>query len=162
MFQIELAADTSTFCFLAARLLAVLLFLMMMMRQNLRRILWCSQWCCVPSSTSVYLGGWVRAVQMVRVVKTLFVSILVLPHSLACTCKLAEQPNILIHRCISPAPSAGRSAIAPALPGGSSAVDNEDWLSRMRRTEKKLAVFYGSQTGTAEEYAQRIVKEARS
>jgi NADPH-ferrihemoprotein reductase len=43
-----------------------------------------------------------------------------------------------------------------------SATDTEDWLSRMKRTEKKVAIFYGSQTGTAEEYAQRLVKDARA
>lgn len=39
---------------------------------------------------------------------------------------------------------------------------SEDWLSRMKRTNKKVAFFYGSQTGTAEEYAQRLVVEARA
>jgi hypothetical protein len=31
----------------------------------------------------------------------------------------------------------------------------------MKRTKKTVAIFYGSQTGTAEEYAQRLVLEAR-
>nr|ALK24272.1 cytochrome P450 reductase [Phaffia rhodozyma] len=40
--------------------------------------------------------------------------------------------------------------------------DPRDFVARMKDQKKRLAVFYGSQTGTAEEYATRIAKEAKS
>ncbi|EJT52232.1 NADPH--cytochrome reductase [Trichosporon asahii var. asahii CBS 2479] len=41
--------------------------------------------------------------------------------------------------------------------------DNEDdFVVQMREGKKQLAVFFGSQTGTANEYALRIAKEAKS
>ena len=33
------------------------------------------------------------------------------------------------------------------------------FLSKMRKTGRRLVVFYGSQTGTAEEFAGRLAKE---
>lgn len=35
--------------------------------------------------------------------------------------------------------------------------DDSDLAAKMKRTNKKLVVFFGSQTGTAEEYASRLV-----
>ncbi|VUC24083.1 unnamed protein product [Clonostachys rosea] len=44
----------------------------------------------------------------------------------------------------------------------SSAVDSRDIISKMNETGINCVVFYGSQTGTAEEYARRLVQEGRS
>jgi NADPH-ferrihemoprotein reductase len=33
------------------------------------------------------------------------------------------------------------------------------FLAKMRKTGRRLVVFYGSQTGTAEEFAGRLAKE---
>ncbi|KAF8685472.1 NADPH--cytochrome P450 reductase [Rhizoctonia solani] len=40
--------------------------------------------------------------------------------------------------------------------------DPRDFVAKMIANKKRLAIFYGSQTGTAEEYAIRIAKEAKS
>ncbi|KAL7411249.1 cytochrome P450 reductase [Mrakia frigida] len=40
--------------------------------------------------------------------------------------------------------------------------DPRDFVAKMKDGKKRLAVFYGSQTGTAEEYATRIAKEIKS
>ncbi|KAH9980241.1 hypothetical protein BGW80DRAFT_1274264 [Lactifluus volemus] len=37
-----------------------------------------------------------------------------------------------------------------------------DFVAKMKAGKKRLVIFYGSQTGTAEEYAIRIAKEAKS
>ncbi|KAI0061648.1 NADPH-dependent cytochrome P450 oxidoreductase [Artomyces pyxidatus] len=37
-----------------------------------------------------------------------------------------------------------------------------DFVAKMKNGKKRLVIFYGSQTGTAEEYAIRIAKEAKS
>jgi len=37
-----------------------------------------------------------------------------------------------------------------------------DFIAKMKETKKRLVIFYGSQTGTAEEYAIRIAKEAKA
>ncbi|KAI0314013.1 putative cytochrome P450 oxidoreductase [Amylostereum chailletii] len=37
-----------------------------------------------------------------------------------------------------------------------------DFIAKMKAGNKRLVIFYGSQTGTAEEYAIRIAKEAKS
>ncbi len=34
-------------------------------------------------------------------------------------------------------------------------------MDRMIHSEKTMVVFYGSQTGTAEDFAQRIAKQAK-
>ena len=40
--------------------------------------------------------------------------------------------------------------------------DPRDWLEQMNKANKRCIMFYGSQTGTAEEYAIRLAKEAKS
>ncbi|ODN75426.1 hypothetical protein L202_06577 [Cryptococcus amylolentus CBS 6039] len=40
--------------------------------------------------------------------------------------------------------------------------DPSDFVGKMARAGKRCAIFYGSQTGTAEEYAIRLAKEAKS
>ncbi|KAG9035881.1 NADPH-cytochrome P450 reductase [Tulasnella sp. JGI-2019a] len=41
-------------------------------------------------------------------------------------------------------------------------IDPRDFVAKMIAGKKRLAIFYGSQTGTAEEYAIRLAKEAKS
>ncbi|KIY61534.1 putative cytochrome P450 oxidoreductase [Cylindrobasidium torrendii FP15055 ss-10] len=41
-------------------------------------------------------------------------------------------------------------------------VNPRDFLQKMKAGNKRLVIFYGSQTGTAEEYAIRIAKEAKA
>ncbi|KAI0034604.1 cytochrome P450 oxidoreductase [Vararia minispora EC-137] len=55
----------------------------------------------------------------------------------------------------------------PVSGSKSSAADNgsanpRDFVAKMKAGNKRLVIFYGSQTGTAEEYAIRIAKEAKS
>lgn len=45
---------------------------------------------------------------------------------------------------------------------GDSAVDSRDFVAKLKATKKRIAIFYGSQTGTAEDYAIRLAKEAKS
>ncbi|WVQ84078.1 hypothetical protein IAT38_006223 [Cryptococcus sp. DSM 104549] len=40
--------------------------------------------------------------------------------------------------------------------------DPRDFVGKMTRANKRCVIFYGSQTGTAEEYAIRLAKEAKS
>lgn len=40
--------------------------------------------------------------------------------------------------------------------------DPRDWVSTMSSAQKRCIMFYGSQTGTAEEYAIRLAKEVKS
>eukprot|EP00045_Choanoeca_perplexa_P009046 m.85591 g.85591 ORF g.85591 m.85591 type:complete len:656 (+) comp14725_c0_seq1:55-2022(+) len=47
-----------------------------------------------------------------------------------------------------------------AAPSASSAAD-DDFVAKMEEVGAQLIVFYGSQTGTAEDYAQRLAGEAR-
>ncbi|OCH91889.1 cytochrome P450 oxidoreductase [Obba rivulosa] len=37
-----------------------------------------------------------------------------------------------------------------------------DFVAKMKESKKRIVIFYGSQTGTAEEYAIRLAKEAKS
>ncbi|GHJ84407.1 hypothetical protein NliqN6_0809 [Naganishia liquefaciens] len=52
---------------------------------------------------------------------------------------------------------AGKAAAALADEG-----DPRDWVAKMEKNNKRCTMFYGSQTGTAEEYAIRLAKEAKS
>ena len=38
--------------------------------------------------------------------------------------------------------------------------DDSSFIGKMKKSSSKVVVFYGSQTGTAEEFASRIAKEA--
>lgn len=38
--------------------------------------------------------------------------------------------------------------------------DNNGFISKMKTNGRNVVVFYGSQTGTAEEFAARLAKEA--
>lgn len=40
--------------------------------------------------------------------------------------------------------------------------DPRDFVEKMKQGKKRIVIFYGSQTGTAEEYAIRLAKEAKS
>ncbi|KAG8891159.1 NADPH-cytochrome P450 reductase, partial [Tulasnella sp. 408] len=55
-------------------------------------------------------------------------------------------------------PLPGTKPTAGADPG----VDPRDFVAKMKAAKKRLVIFYGSQTGTAEEYAIRLAKEAKS
>ncbi|KAG8803503.1 NADPH-cytochrome P450 reductase [Serendipita sp. 398] len=59
----------------------------------------------------------------------------------------------------SKAPPVVTSNSKAAVEGGG---DPRDFVARMKAGKKRLVIFYGSQTGTAEEYAIRIAKEAKS
>ncbi|KAI0072027.1 cytochrome P450 oxidoreductase [Panus rudis PR-1116 ss-1] len=50
------------------------------------------------------------------------------------------------------------------LPSKSSAGDGNprDFVAKMKEAKKRIVIFYGSQTGTAEEYAIRLAKEAKA
>ncbi|KAG8986550.1 NADPH-cytochrome P450 reductase [Tulasnella sp. 427] len=41
-------------------------------------------------------------------------------------------------------------------------IDPRNFVEKMQAAKKRLVIFYGSQTGTAEEYAIRLAKEAKS
>ncbi|KAF9026112.1 putative cytochrome P450 oxidoreductase [Hymenopellis radicata] len=51
-------------------------------------------------------------------------------------------------------------AATPARENGSA--NPRDFVQKMKAGNKRLVIFYGSQTGTAEEYAIRIAKEAKA
>ncbi|EJT47627.1 electron transporter [Trichosporon asahii var. asahii CBS 2479] len=59
-----------------------------------------------------------------------------------------------------------KTAADAALKRGGAGADEEgdprDFVGKMERGNKKCAVFYGSQTGTAEEFSIRLAKEAKS
>lgn len=52
----------------------------------------------------------------------------------------------------------GNTRVAAAADEG----DPRDFVGKMERAKKRCVIFYGSQTGTAEEYAIRLAKEAKS
>ncbi|KAK4054683.1 hypothetical protein OIO90_003495 [Microbotryomycetes sp. JL221] len=59
------------------------------------------------------------------------------------------------------------SAAGVAANGNGVAADDfggsgRDFVSNMQQAGKKIVIFYGSQTGTAEDYATRIAKEAKA
>ena len=55
-------------------------------------------------------------------------------------------------------PSCFQYEIKPMVVRETSTVD-KGFLSKMRKTGRRMVVFYGSQTGTAEEFAGRLAKE---
>ena len=46
-----------------------------------------------------------------------------------------------------------------AVPSASS--DNKGFVAKMKNSKRRMVAFYGSQTGTAEEYASRLAKEGQ-
>ncbi|KAI0269857.1 NADPH-dependent cytochrome P450 oxidoreductase [Gloeopeniophorella convolvens] len=54
-----------------------------------------------------------------------------------------------------------KTSAAPVKEAGGHG-DPRDFVAKMKAGKKRLVIFYGSQTGTAEEYAIRIAKEAKS
>ncbi|KAI0284004.1 NADPH-dependent cytochrome P450 oxidoreductase [Russula aff. rugulosa BPL654] len=59
----------------------------------------------------------------------------------------------------SPKPKTTASTVKEANGHG---FNPRDFVEKMKTGKKRLVIFYGSQTGTAEEYAIRIAKEAKS
>merc|ERR1719429_171279 len=47
----------------------------------------------------------------------------------------------------------------PAASGSGGAAAEKGFLAKMKKTKRRMVVFYGSQTGTAEEFAGRLAKE---
>ncbi|KAK7682418.1 hypothetical protein QCA50_014623 [Cerrena zonata] len=60
------------------------------------------------------------------------------------------------------AASKPKSAPIATSKSGSGGGNPRDFIAKMKEGKKRLVIFYGSQTGTAEEYAIRIAKEAKS
>ncbi|KZT40655.1 riboflavin synthase domain-like protein [Sistotremastrum suecicum HHB10207 ss-3] len=62
--------------------------------------------------------------------------------------------------------SASKKSTVPVAASSKQAHDDDtdprDFVAKMKKGKKRLVIFYGSQTGTAEEYAIRIAKEAKS
>lgn len=53
--------------------------------------------------------------------------------------------------------------LANGLANGSTGEEGgNDFVSKLKNQNKRIAIFYGSQTGTAEEYAVKIAKEAKA
>lgn len=59
------------------------------------------------------------------------------------------------------APMAGKTASNGAA-AEDGAPDARDFVAKLKATKKRLAILYGSQTGTAEDYAIRLAKEAKT
>ncbi|OSX59784.1 hypothetical protein POSPLADRAFT_1070873 [Postia placenta MAD-698-R-SB12] len=55
-----------------------------------------------------------------------------------------------------------KSAPVAAPKGGAGSGNPRDFVAKMKEGKKRVVIFYGSQTGTAEEYAIRLAKEAKS
>ncbi|KAK2459652.1 hypothetical protein APHAL10511_008297 [Amanita phalloides] len=58
--------------------------------------------------------------------------------------------------------SAPKSAPTPPKPAANGSANPRDFIAKMKEGKKRIVIFYGSQTGTAEEYAIRLAKEAKS
>ncbi|KAG5648378.1 hypothetical protein DXG03_004952 [Asterophora parasitica] len=60
--------------------------------------------------------------------------------------------------------SASKPKTAPvvAAKGQNGSGNPRDFIAKMKEGKKRLVIFYGSQTGTAEEYAIRLAKEAKT
>ncbi|KAJ7465321.1 putative cytochrome P450 oxidoreductase [Mycena latifolia] len=59
------------------------------------------------------------------------------------------------------APSKPKVA-APPTKAANGSGNPRDFIAKMKEGKKRIVIFYGSQTGTAEEYAIRLAKEAKS
>jgi len=51
--------------------------------------------------------------------------------------------------------------IPPVSKQANGSANPRDFIAKMKEAKKRLVIFYGSQTGTAEEYAIRLAKEAK-
>ncbi|KAJ7695704.1 hypothetical protein B0H17DRAFT_1055278 [Mycena rosella] len=59
--------------------------------------------------------------------------------------------------------SASKPKVAPPTTKAANGSGNpRDFIAKMKEGKKRIVIFYGSQTGTAEEYAIRLAKEAKS
>ncbi|KAF9534516.1 hypothetical protein CPB83DRAFT_756475 [Crepidotus variabilis] len=59
------------------------------------------------------------------------------------------------------AASKPKSAPVPSTKAANGSGNPRDFIAKMKEGKKRLVIFYGSQTGTAEEYAIRLAKEAK-
>ncbi|GAA5829377.1 hypothetical protein JCM3766R1_001078 [Sporobolomyces carnicolor] len=86
---------------------------------------------------------------------------------------LAGGAYFLFGRRSSSSSSLDRLAADPALANGNKAAvangngngapdTGRDFVAAMEQAKKKIVIFYGSQTGTAEDYGTRIAKEAKA
>ncbi|KAI5118870.1 hypothetical protein M0805_005312 [Coniferiporia weirii] len=60
--------------------------------------------------------------------------------------------------------SSSKSNTVPVAPPKGTPTDGgnpRDFVAKMKESKKRIVIFYGSQTGTAEEYAIRLAKEAK-
>ncbi|EJC97971.1 uncharacterized protein FOMMEDRAFT_24023 [Fomitiporia mediterranea MF3/22] len=60
--------------------------------------------------------------------------------------------------------SSGKASNVPAAPAkglANGGGNPRDFVAKMKESKKRIVIFYGSQTGTAEEYAVRLAKEAK-
>lgn len=56
----------------------------------------------------------------------------------------------------------GAAAVVPAATSGKESTVNErNIVEKMKKSDKSCVIFFGSQTGTAEEYSGRLMKDAR-
>nr|CAL69899.1 putative cytochrome P450 oxidoreductase [Pleurotus sapidus] len=55
-----------------------------------------------------------------------------------------------------------KSVPVPTSKASNGSGNPRDFIAKMKEGKKRLVIFYGSQTGTAEEYAIRLAKEAKS
>ncbi|KAL0960826.1 hypothetical protein HGRIS_005845 [Hohenbuehelia grisea] len=60
------------------------------------------------------------------------------------------------------AASKPKSIPLPTAKSANGSGNPRDFIAKMKEGKKRLVIFYGSQTGTAEEYAIRLAKEAKS
>ncbi|KAF9013374.1 hypothetical protein BDQ17DRAFT_1386931 [Cyathus striatus] len=60
--------------------------------------------------------------------------------------------------------AASKPKVAPVVSNKSAngSGNPRDFITKMKEGKKRIVIFYGSQTGTAEEYAIRLAKEAKS
>lgn len=57
---------------------------------------------------------------------------------------------------------AGKKGGVAGAKAGAEEDDEDSWTYKLKEQDKRVAVFYGSQTGSAQEYALKWAKEARS
>lgn len=76
---------------------------------------------------------------------------------------IAVAAGFLFREQIFGASTSAKSKTAPAAAASTASHgSSRDFLAKMKAANKRLVIFYGSQTGTAEEYAIRLAKEAKA